>query len=404
MSISRVPPIPSKPVSIMQTQNLQRLAGTQITQQQNAPSPNDLTNPNFNPLAIARRFTPLNERLRRQQTDVEKQKTEEKGEADQENKVLEVEKLDKVSEYYQRKNPEFQDKDLVKLRERIKNTDTKEDILRKVLEAYPDYTLADEALDFLLETTESTLYAEVKAAKDELNTLYEREIKAGKNIAEEVKDFSQKGLGSPTQLRDMYRDITGNPRDTLTMFDELSAQYSFEQMQPVIHFLLQSLGTDLKSKGPSISRAELHRLLADTRALQAVLGIYLFFKMRMRLIFSAFRRHELIVPSRLTFEKLAKSFVRFLQERYPSIDKALKIAVELGISEEIIAQIIIYTQLKDGVRQVSPRLFRSDQHKQDILTTFLQLIEELDEQLEEEMEEEEEEEEENKEEEEKKDE
>lgn len=378
---------PAQPSKIAPA-NLQKMGTANITPIQTPQSSMEMLNPNFNPLAMARRFLPMNERLRRL-AGKEDQKPEEKKEVEKESQVQEVQKIEETAGYFTNRNKEFKEKDLYDLRHRIKDNDSKEEILRKVLEAYPDYTLADEALDFLLQTTSGDLQAAVQGAKDELNASYQREIVAGKNIAEDVTEFAEKGLGSPTELRDMYRDITGNPRDAVTLFEELSSAYPFEKMQPIITFLLQSLGKDLKSKGPSISRAELHRLFTDTRALQAILGIYRFFKSRMRLIYSSFRRHGLNVPSRLNFEVLSKNFVKYLQERYPSVEKAIKMAIEFGISEEIIAQIIVYTQLRDAVRGVAPRLFRNESHRQDVLTTFLQLIEELDEQLEEEEEEEE---------------
>lgn len=370
-------------------QSLQNLTSSPIVQRPNAQETAEMLNPTFNPLAVARRFVPLNDRVRRHPNKQEEVKMQEKVEAESHSQVTEVKNLQEVIDQFQRKNPEFEKKDLTLLREQIKPSDTKEDILRKVLSLYPDYTLADEALDFLLETTSSDLRLAVQSAKEELNDLYAREIKAGKNIRDEVLVFTQKGIGTPTQLREMYRDITGNPRDPLTLFEELCSQYAFEQMRTVIYFLLHALGKDLKAKGPSISRAELHRLMSETRSLQAILGVYRFFKLRLRLILSSFDRNGLKLPTKVTFELLSKQFIKLLQERYPSLDKALKLAVDLGISEELVAQIIIFTQMRDAVRNVAPRLFRNEQHRQDILSTFMQLIEELDEQLEEEQEEEE---------------
>jgi type III secretion protein W len=92
---------------------------------------------------------------------------------------------------------------------------------------------------------------------------------------------------------------------------------------------------------------------------------------------------------RLTFEMLAKQFMKAVQERYPSADKILQLGIQLGLSEELLAQVIILTQMRDGIRQVAPKLFKSDQHRQDLLSAFLDAIEELDERLEEEEEEEE---------------
>ena len=340
----------------------------------------------FNPVLMARRFESLELKAKKRGKEEETDKTEKKDE-----QVVEVQRLEEVSEQYSRKNPELQTRSLLLLRARISDSDTKEDILRKVLELYPDYSLADEALDFLLETTKGDLAEKVKQAKEELNAMHGREVRAGRNIGEQAREFSKQGLGSPTALRDLYRDITGNPRDPQTLFAELSNRFNFDRMRTVIDFVLHSLGNDLKSRGPSIDRGELHRLMTQGRSMQAILGIYRYFKSRMNLIANAFERQGLRLPMRITFELLAKLFVKFLQERYPSSDKVLQMAQHLGLLEELLGQVIIYTQMRDAVRHIAPRLFKSEQHRQDVLSTFIDTIEDLDDRIEEEAEKEEEE-------------
>jgi type III secretion protein W len=337
----------------------------------------------FNPLALARRFESLEVKARRKGREDEPEKTKEK-------QVLEIKRLEEVSDQFQRKNPELQQRSLLALRQRISKSSSKEDVLKAVLETYPDYALADEALEFLLETSGGELHAMIQAAKEELNAKHAKEVRAGRNIGAKSREFSKQGLGTPTALRDMYRDITDNPRDPTTLFDELSAKFPFEKMKTVIEFILHSLGADLKSKGPSIARAELHRLLTETRSLQAILGVYRFFKTRMNLINSAFVRSGLTIPMRLTFELLSKNFVKFLQERYPTADKALMLASQFDTGEDLHAQMILLMQLRDAIRGVAPKLFKSQQHRQDVLETFIEALEKIEEELEEEEEKEEE--------------
>jgi type III secretion protein W len=337
----------------------------------------------FNPAAMARRFESLETRRKRTTK-------EEAVEKEQETAVLEVQEIDQITDEFSRKNPELQTRALQLLRTRISPKDTKEEILQKVLEMYPDPSLADEALDYLEQTSRGGFADEIRRAREDLNARYGREINAGKNIAQQAREFSQQGLGSPSGLRNLYRDVTGNPRDANTLFNELTTQFAYEKMKTVIDFLLHSMGGDLKSKGPSIDRGELHQLLSEARKLQGILGVFRFFHSRMPLILAAFERQGMQLPMRLTFEMLAKQFMRMIQERYPSADKILQLGSQLGLSEEIIAQIILLTQMRDGIRQIAPRLFRSDQHRQDLLNAFMDAIEELDERIEEEEEEEEE--------------
>lgn len=339
----------------------------------------------FNPTMMTRNFESL-ESKRKQTSKEEEAKKSEEAKV----KITEVEKLDAIAEQVHRENEELQPRSLLLLRARIQREDTKEEILRKVLEMYPDHTLADEALDFLLKTTSGELAEKVRSAREDLNQSFGREVRAGKNIAQHARDFAKQGLGAPTALRDLYRDITGNPRDPNTLFNELTKIFEYEKLKVAIQFLMHSLGGDLKSKGPSIDRGELFRLLTETRKLQAILGVFRFFKSRMNLISSAFARGSLNLPSTLDFELLAKQYMRLVQDRYPSASKILQLAQQLGISEDLLAQIIIFTQMRDGVRQTAPKLFRNDQHRQDLLSSYIDALEELEEELEEEEEKEEE--------------
>jgi type III secretion protein W len=270
------------------------------------------------------------------------------------------------------------------LREQIKPGDTKDEILRKLAEFYPDVSLADEALEFLLQTTDGELAETIKEAKSDFEKLHSREIAAGRNIGDVAREAAGKGLGTTTSMRDMYREITGNPRDSTTLFEELSTKYAFKDLKKVIDFLLHSLGADMKSKGPSIPRGLLHRLLTETRSLQAILGVYRFFRGRMRLVEKMFQENELEVPAELSFESMAKQFMSLAQERYPSSAKVFQTAIKLGIEKWITAKIIVFSQMRDAVREVAMNLiFKSLQHRDEMYLAVLEALEDLEDQLEE---------------------
>ncbi len=332
----------------------------------------------FSPTLMARRFETLETRRRGTPKEEEaKEKAQEK--------ILSVRKIEETAERLNKKNPEMHTRSLLLLRSQLKASDTKEEILEKVLEMYTDHALADDAFDFLIDTTDGELARQVALAKEALNARHGKEIRAGRNIANQTSEFAAKGLGTSQQLRAVYKEVTGNPRDANGLFEELSSNFTYDKMKTLIDFLLSSLGSDLKSKGPSIDRGELHRLLSETRKLQAILGIFRFFKSRMNLIGDAFQKQGLTFT--FTFDLLAKQFMKAIQERYPSAEKVLQLAVLLGLSEELVAQVIIFTQMRDALRQIAPKLFRSNQHRQDLLNAFIDAIEDLDEKLEEEEEE-----------------
>lgn len=302
-----------------------------------------------------------------------------------EKKLLPVQQIAKKAEEHEKKNPELKSQVLKLLRERVKPDSSSEDIQEILDEFYPDPTLADDAMEFLLDTTEGELHQQVKEAKEELNEEKGREITAGRNISKQARSASEKdGLGTPSSLRDMYRDVTGNPRDSNTMFQELSEKYAFKEMHKVVKFLLHSLGSDMKSKGPSIPKGELHRLMTETRSLQAILGVYRFFKTRMGLMQKMFEKSGLDMPKKLNFELMSKCFMNLAGERYPSSDKVLAQAKRLGIDDWLLAKIIAFSQFRDSIKEMAmSQIYRSLQHRDELLFAIIEALEDLEDQLEE---------------------
>ncbi|MFA6118609.1 MAG: type III secretion system gatekeeper subunit SctW [Parachlamydiales bacterium] len=335
----------------------------------------------FNIVAMRRLFKPLEDQR------ISKKSLSKSQFSDEEVEIIEeTRNIEDTAFRFNKKNYELKIKTLLILRDSISDEDSVEDILRKVLSFYPDYTLADDALDFLLQTTQGKLGVKVARAKEFLNATYKREIVAGRNINFQAELFSKSGLGSPSALRDMYRDITGNPRTPHTLFDELSSKFNYVDMKLIMRFLFHSLGADLKAKGPSITRPELIRLIEDTQLLQAILGVYNFFNSRTNLVSTQFDHFGLIKPPNVNFENLSKLFINLLKEKYFSSEKILFLSRYMGISSETLAQIIVYTQMRDAIRQTSLKLYKSEKHRQEALSAFIQTLEGLEEKLEEEEE------------------
>ncbi len=352
----------------------------------------------LSPIAIRKTFETIESRMAtRKRSGAARDETETSEthhSAEGEEPVTEVGMMEGLAQQFHDSNPEMSQRGLLALLARIRPEDSSEEILRKVRESYPDATLADDALEFLSRAYKGKkdLLEKVSVARKALQEASGREIRAGRNISQEAKSFSEQGLGSTTALRDLYRDITGNPRDANTLFEEFSKAFPYDKMEKVILFTLQSLGSDLKSKGPSISPAELQRLLTECRQLQAILWVYRFFLARFASLKASFTRNNIPLPLLLNFESLAKTFMKFVQERYPSADKAIQLLRLLGVSDELIAKILVAAQMRDACRGVAPRLFRSEQHRQDTLGALLDLLSQLEDELEKEEEEEEEEE------------
>jgi len=73
-----------------------------------------------------------------------------------------------------------------------------------------------------------------------------------------------------------------------------------------------------------------------------------------------------------------------LQERYPSGDKVLQSAGKLGIEKWILAKIIVFSQLRDAIREVAlGQLYRNVQHRDDLYNAIIEALEALEEELDE---------------------
>ena len=333
----------------------------------------------FNPFAQKKKFESLEKRFNRTELYHHVEDTE----------IESIDKISEIAEHFQKKNPELSKNTLIILRSYISSDDSLSKIKEKLGRIYPDVYLASEALDFLDQTlgANNPLKQKIKTIKEEYQVNYEKEIKIGKNISTEARDFSERGLGSPTALRDLYRDVVSNPREPLDFFNELNQSFSFEKMHVVLRYILHSLGKDIKSKGPSISNDELNRLFSSTRTMQAILGVYRFFYSRMPLLNGEFVRKGLDFPKHLTFELIGKQFFLFLNERYPTPTRLLGFRDALGLSAEMFASILIFYQYRDSLRNISPRLFKSQRKKDEFFETIVETIDELEEELAEEEEE-----------------
>lgn len=95
------------------------------------------------------------------------------------------------------------------------------------------------------------------------------------------------------------------------------------------------------------------------------------------------KENNLQMPNELTFESMAKQFMALATERYPSTAKVLQTASKLGIEGDIEAQIIVFSQMRDAVREVSMNhIFKSLQHRDDLYMAIIETLEDLEDKLE----------------------
>lgn len=283
-----------------------------------------------------------------------------------------------LAQRFFKRNSELPPEKLRDLKASLSEGSTEKEISEKVNKAFEDPTLADEALEYLEQATTGPLKRKISHVRQMLNQEKQREIIGGRNVDAAAKDYAARGLApTATDLRNLYRDVTESPKDHETLFDELSTKYPFDDLKEIVKFLLQGMAFDMKSKGPSIPGAELMKLMSETRNLQSILWVYLFFKERMKMIRNQYSRHEMAYPENLTFEKLAKGFMKLVKERYPSVMKILKEADDLGLFDEE-EKVVVLSQFRDAIRGLSPRVYKSTKHRQELLLALIQTLDQLE--------------------------
>lgn len=180
--------------------------------------------------------------------------------------------------------PQMKPATLIRLRSKIKSGDTKEDILRQVLVEFPDPADADDALQFLLDTTppDSELRAAIQDAKNDHDAAHSKEIKATR---EEASVAAESGTGISFKTWEDIKKFMADQPDILALFTMLEQNAgNFKEQKVIIAKLLHQLGEVSKAKGQGIEHGELDTNMKQIRFLQTHLGLFTFFRGRMALM------------------------------------------------------------------------------------------------------------------------
>ncbi len=320
----------------------------------------------------------LGERLR---------KTKEKDKADTEQlEVAEaiegVGSMEEAAARFQKRNPELNERVLVLLWQRVQGAETEDEVLDIVQEFFPDPSLADEALEFLIATEpEQARRAMIERARAKLHKRYEKEIRAGKNISTIARAFAGQGLRTPTSLRALYRHLLDHPQDPTELFEYLASQFTYDELKEVIKFLVHSLNADLKALRPSLEPSELRLYMTQCRVLSAILGVYFFFIKNQKSLINQFSRYGLRYPKEVTFEALSRMFCRLVDDRYPNAMKILSLGPQLHAWDSIPAQLLYFYLFNRAMGEVAPRLFRTEQAKEMLRKALIEATEKLEEQI-----------------------
>jgi type III secretion protein W len=303
--------------------------------------------------------------------------------------VVPEKEIEQECQRFHRKDAELAPSVLRTLLGEVSKCRDKDEILGVVSRFYHDAVLALEAFDFLIATTLGKLQEMVKEAKATYEEQHARELQASHNIASQVQEFVTLGLGTPSKLRGVYRDILNNPREPTALCLELGDKFSYKEIRQVLAYLFHALGNDLNAKGPSIDPVFLHRLLSEVKNLQASLGVFKLSRDDEKLERFLFKKKNIPLPSNLNSETSSRILLKLLQERYPTPESVLSLIKEILFDEisdpvsKIDAMIIISSCFREDIHKVPNSLVRSIEHRNELYKAIIGALERLEEELDE---------------------
>ena len=284
----------------------------------------------------------------------------------------------------------------------------------------PDVAIIDKAMAFLLEVAKKMLdkgtlppeqqaalqkiFVQLNKAKDEFYKSNQKDIDTSSNVIEVVDTIVEYAQASGVTTSDVLshiRTIVYDPQDFWTKFNfykEKGYHYMMKEFKAIFTF------SGKRFKDSRIPRGEMSRIIDETKTLQAILQVYRHFKRNTALAQNLFELNGDTLPPYINYETLSGTFVKLVEERYPSAEKALQIiaallpellAEELAYQENkktmsrsgkmrnIRGRIVLLTLMRDAIKEVSPtKVYRSLQHRDDLYLSIIEGLERLEDELE----------------------
>jgi len=196
----------------------------------------------------------------------------------------------------------------------------------------------------------------INTARQMLMSAQGEAVRAGINLAQEVNARAT----SPEEmqdLRDMYRGEILGFSTPQQCFRSIMDTRGAAGLQAAIDFLTAGCGADLQSVTPSKSPEELRRIILDLQCVQVlktVLDRMSALGTRMDVQYQQ--------PCRMDGEQMTGKIMNFTELSYVSADEIGGFIGECGI-EKLLARMDFCRELTAVFRQLSPRLFASEQDR-----------------------------------------
>ncbi len=208
----------------------------------------------------------------------------------------------------------------------------------------------------------------VKDAADSLLEEKGPEIRAGLNVSQTARAFSEKGLADTQALRDFYRESVLNYESLSQLHSVLTSAFDGQDFEQAVAFLIEAVGNDLRSQGPSISPAHLKKVIDDLYCLE-VLGN---FHRDCRSLMGDVRRIFGLSP-RISPEELANRVLKMKEEKWFTASVVENLADVAGMTM-LDARIFFLTELKGMVRKIPIKVFDSLDQRENFLNAIQEAL------------------------------
>lgn len=191
-------------------------------------------------------------------------------------------------------------------------------------------------------------------------------IRAGFNVTDDAMEFSAQGLRDTQELRDFYRDTVLQYEGFHETYNEILENYGESEFGKAIDFLIKAVGSELQSKGPSVTHVELKRIIDDLYSLEMLGNIHRNCDELLGKIRKAYR---------LALKMNTKAFMNRLMglksEKWLRMDHVTKLVAQLGC-DPIEAQIYFLREMGGMIKELPLKIFEEDLEKREKLIDVTQ--------------------------------
>ena len=224
-----------------------------------------------------------------------------------------------------------------------------------------------------LDLEDEELKSVLTQALDLLEKKHGQEIRAGLNITGIAADFSQKGLGKVQELRAFYRDTVLADTSPTKLYRSVKEKMEGADFETSVGFLIKALGKDLQSMGPSVSHAELKKVMDDLYVLESLKNTDKACEALMEKMGT-----QLGLRSMGRASELMSQIMEIKGKPWQPSDQFLALAETMGIhgrtEKEIEAQIYFLREIKEVVRQIPLKLFDTMEAREKMLSTMQEAL------------------------------